>query len=145
MAALRDELGPQFEQSMRVWCGLQPAPYALDTWQVEIAHTGAGEPLGVLGYYRHPDDRPGRFWVGWLGVVPTARRQGIGGKLLRRVEVRSQAAGANELWVYTEADNQAAAAFYLAHGMTPHGRFSELGLPQAAATADSVVFFKRLP
>lgn len=142
--ALGDDLGPQFEQSLRVWCGLKPAPYPLEQWEIEIARDHDDSNVGILGYYRHPQDRPGRFWVGWLGVVPAARRRGIGALLLQRVQDRAAGAGATELWVYTEADNHAAASFYRAQGMTPQGPFGSQALPQAAATEDSVTFAKSL-
>ena len=143
--ALGAELGPELERSMGAWFGRQPRPYPLDPWQILVARdAGNGTDVGILGYYRHQGDRPGRFWIGWLAVVPQARRQGIGAQLLDRVVQEAAQAGATELWVYTEPDNHAAIAFYQAHGMVPRGRFADLDLPQAAATADSVVFAKAL-
>ncbi len=145
IAQLEDELGPEFERSMRAWFGLEPRPYAFDAWEVFVAHEEGGtSEVGVCGYYRQQGDRPGRFWVGWLGVVPRARRQGVGAQLLNKLTREVTSAGGRELWVYTEPDNRAAAAFYLANGMLPQGPFADLGLPQAAASPHSITFSKTL-
>lgn len=145
IAALRDDLGPEFERSMRAWCGLEPRPYQLDTWEIFIAwEEASARDVGIFGYYRHPDDVPGRFWIGWLGVVPEARRKGVGAQLLNVLAREVARSGAKELWVYTEPDNHPAIEFYRANGMDPRGLFADLGLPQAAASARSMVFAKAL-
>ncbi len=145
IALLEGELGPEFEKSMRAWFGLDPRPYVLDRWEILIARDEAGaSDVGVCGYYRQQGDRPGRLWVGWLGVVPRARRQGIGAQLLNKLTTEVARAGGKELWVYTEPDNHAAIAFYRANGMLPRGAFADLGLPQAAASPHSITFSKTL-
>ncbi len=145
IALLEDDLGPEFERSMRAWFGLQPRPYVLDRWEILVARDEAGaSDVGVCGYYRQQGDRPGRFWIGWLGVVPRARRRGIGAQLLNKLTTEVAHAGGKELWVYTEPDNQAAIAFYRANDMLPQRPFVDLGLPQAAASPRSITFSKAL-
>lgn len=145
LAALRADLGPEFEPSLRAWFGLRQRPYVLDPWEIFVVRDEArGRDVGICGYYHHDGDAPGRFWLGWFGVIPEARHQGVGTHMLDLVEREASAAGATELWVYTEVDNQAAIDFYRRQGMQPRGRFADLGLPQAAATAESLCFAKAL-
>jgi ribosomal-protein-alanine N-acetyltransferase len=57
-----------------------------------------------------------------LGVVPSARRRGLGAALLRAAETRAGDAGARSMFLEVSADNLAARALYAAAGYTAAGR-----------------------
>lgn len=139
---LTDELGSRFGGSMRNWCGIGTRPYPLPVWNVYLVRNTSGDAIGVCSYYRQEDDPPGRYWVGWIGVLKRFRRQGIAGQMFARVRAEVEQLGANQLWVYTGTPE--AASFYRAMGMAPAGRFEQVGLEQAAASGDESVFEMRL-
>lgn len=57
----------------------------------------------------------------WIGVDPQAARRGVGSRLFREMLSRLERLGARMLVVDTEADNDAALAFFAKHGFgTPH-------------------------
>lgn len=53
-------------------------------------------------------------------VIPAARRNGIGTRLLQRAEERLTEAGATVIRLEAMADNDAARQFYATHGYRPH-------------------------
>lgn len=64
--------------------------------------------------------------------------------MVRIVERETGKLGAGSLWVYADPADSAAAGFYRSNGFEEAGRFEDFDLPQAAATAGSRVFRKRL-
>lgn len=57
-----------------------------------------------------------------LAVRPSARRQGIGGRLVTAAAARARAAGAERLFLEAAEDNRAARALYAGSGFTFSGR-----------------------
>ena len=57
-----------------------------------------------------------------LAVHPSARRRGLGARLVRAAEARAVAAGAERLFLEVAEDNAAARALYAALGFQPMGR-----------------------
>lgn len=57
-----------------------------------------------------------------IGVVPSARRRGVGGLLLAELERALERGGAAELWLEVRADNTAARALYERRGYAVTGR-----------------------
>ncbi len=143
--ALAPDLGEHFRAAMHDWWTGRERPYSLEDWHVFGATDAAsGQAAGIFGFYRHPGDEAGRYWLGWLGVVPSMRRRGRASAMVRIVEREIGKLGAGSLWVYADSTDAAAAAFYRSNGFEEAGRFEDLGLPQAAANAGSRVFRKRL-
>jgi [ribosomal protein S18]-alanine N-acetyltransferase len=56
-----------------------------------------------------------------LGVVPAARRAGLGGTLLQAAMAQAAALGARTMFLEVAAANAAARALYAAHGFTEVG------------------------
>jgi ribosomal-protein-alanine N-acetyltransferase len=63
-----------------------------------------------------------RAYLETLEVRPGLRGKGTGGELLRRCEESARAAGAVEIWLHVDAENEAALALYRAHGFELRGR-----------------------
>lgn len=87
-----------------VWCTL----HTYYVWRV------GGVPAAVTGIYQHTET--GTYWLGWFGVRPEFRRQGIGTEVLRVVERDARALGTACLYLYTGAENKAGRAFWEAQG-----------------------------
>jgi ribosomal protein S18 acetylase RimI-like enzyme len=60
-------------------------------------------------------------WIGGLGVVPTARRQGIGRVLMAAVHEEARARGAERVWLECIVENTQALALYEELGYTHAG------------------------
>jgi GNAT superfamily N-acetyltransferase len=67
-----------------------------------------GEPVGVANLALRGD----RAWIGGLGVVPAARRQGIGELLMRAVHEEARARGASLVWLEVIEGNESAFRLY---------------------------------
>ena len=61
-------------------------------------------------------------YIQTIEVAPSQRRRGVGDELLRRIESSAQAAGATEIWLHVDAQNDAAIRLYRAHGYQLAGR-----------------------
>ena len=57
-----------------------------------------------------------------LEVMPDRRAQGVGRKLLRRVEVSARAVGAEGIWLHVDAENVGAIRLYEANGYVCEGK-----------------------
>ncbi len=78
------ELGDAFFLSMQHWCGIGKRSTELKNWHVYVARQ-AGQSIAVSGLYERLDTPPGDAWFGWLGVVASRRREGIGSWCLARL------------------------------------------------------------
>jgi ribosomal-protein-alanine N-acetyltransferase len=85
----------------------------------------------------HWESRRGgvKAYLETLEVRTELRGKGIGGELLRRCEESARSAGANEVWLHVDAQNEAAIALYRVHGFElraqedgyyPEGRAAEV-------------------
>jgi ribosomal-protein-alanine N-acetyltransferase len=61
-------------------------------------------------------------YIQTLEVLPDARGQGVGGELMRRIEMSACAAGASGIWLHVDEENAGAIRVYQAHGYVIDGR-----------------------
>ena len=81
--------------------------YDLDRGASRVAIRGR-DAIGLVNLgLRGPD-----AWIGGLGVVPTARRQGIGRVLMAAVHDEARARGAERVWLECIVENTQALALY---------------------------------
>ncbi|MGY6550507.1 MAG: GNAT family acetyltransferase [Erythrobacter sp.] len=80
----------------------------------------AGAVVGTVmaGYDGH------RGWLYAVAVRPTHQRKGVGSALLKEAELRLSKAGCTKANLQVRAGNEAAAAFYRAHGYLIEERVS---------------------
>lgn len=80
---------------------------------VLVVALDGGEVIGfACGTTMLRVDKPTAFYVDEIGVHETYRRQGIGRKLLRRIESEARERGCQTLWLATEGDNAEARGLY---------------------------------
>lgn len=74
--------------------------------------------IGVTGLYELDEDRPTADWIGWFGVAPEARGQGLGTRLLRYTIDQARQRQKRYLRLYTsDHPNEAQAnTLYERHG-----------------------------
>lgn len=83
------------------------------------AHDGLGAVSGLITVYDYRA-QPDEVWLAWFGLLPAARGQGDGGRLLDWLIARSRAEGRHtlRLWTTDEAEYAAAVRLYQRRGFT---------------------------
>ena len=77
-----------------------------------------GQYIGTAGIYYLPEDKESA-WLGWFGVLPEFRRQGIGSIAIKHFEKVARERGFRYTRLYTNRDdNETAKSFYRSHGYT---------------------------
>jgi GNAT superfamily N-acetyltransferase len=133
-----DELGDRFRLSMLHWCGYGQRPRPLDYWHIQLVRQN-GTTISVCGLYRPPKESPDVVWLGWLGVLPPYRRQGIASFILKRMHEEARMLGAKEIRVFTESRNAAVQAFYAKNDYTPMGTAATFAPGQGSDPDDLVL------
>jgi ribosomal protein S18 acetylase RimI-like enzyme len=141
---LQNDLGDGFPLSIQCWCGIKARPYPLNQWEIFLGKNEYNDIVGIFSYYQQVNDPVNRFWIGWLGVKPPYRRQGIASYFIELVESFVRNLDGTELWVYTDSGNIEATSLYKKKGMHPKGTFGDYDYDQIAATDDSIVLMKYL-
>jgi GNAT superfamily N-acetyltransferase len=95
-------------------CWMGQGARAMDQWG------GVSEALRR----EHPIEP--HWYVAVLGIVPSARRRGLGARL---VEALAALASASPFPIYLESDRRESVAFYLSHGFEVRGELAPLGVP----------------
>lgn len=74
--------------------------------------------VGITGHYSDENDPATTLWLGWFGVVPSARKQGLGQQLLVVSERLIAELGATTLKLYSRDDevSQSAHRLYQRNG-----------------------------
>ncbi|HEV2376418.1 MAG TPA: GNAT family N-acetyltransferase [Streptosporangiaceae bacterium] len=120
---------------------------SLETWTAGMARQASADQVpGTLVALRErtpvavvclvAQDMPGYWpamgltpWVKGLYVVPSARRQGVGGLLMRRCEAWAASLGHTFLHLYTERDSPAQALYESLGWQTMHtGRYDGIAV-----------------
>ncbi len=82
----------------------------------------------ILGTSYEKEGSPWKYgYISWLGVVPEARRKGLGQRLYAAVERRMREEGIRMILLDTEAANNPAMAFFRSLGFTPRRSHVWLG------------------
>jgi ribosomal protein S18 acetylase RimI-like enzyme len=102
-----------------------------------FAYDESGRPVGMISGIEmtHPDKGTEMF-IYELGVVPTARLQGIGTRLVAELAAIARRNGCYGMWVGTEVDNDAALATYRRAGATDEASFTLLNWDLIDGAAD---------
>lgn len=137
------DLGDPFLLSMLHWCGVGKRQKPIGYWQVYLIRV-AHEIVGVTGLYQRPGGDPAVYWLGWFGVRPYWRRQGIGAATVKLIVNEVRKRGGRQLWVYTDATAQDAMRFYERLGFELLGEAARSAPNQTMDDSDAV-FCLRLP
>lgn len=104
-----------------------PAEIEIDADDARCLHALArdgGQAVGTGRLLLYDD---GLARIGRMAVDREWRRNGVGGRILQRLEEAARAQGATEFVLHAQ---EYVKAFYAAHGYTEHGLpFTEAGLP----------------
>jgi GNAT superfamily N-acetyltransferase len=130
------EFEPYFPIHMQEWCNGKPDG---EVWEVWLLYEDDA-PVGVTGYYKHPEEE-NRFWLAWLGLLPSCRGKGLGRDIVMWTESKIRDAGGNEVCVYCEPH---IGKFYSAMGYNYAGLHKDFQLDDAAADDGCVVYRKSL-
>ncbi len=92
-----------------------------------------GEPLGFANLAIRGDEA----WVGGVGVVPAARRQGIGELLMDALHEEARARGIARIWLEVIEQNEAAFRLYEKLGYDVTRRLEVWTLPKGSETGNT--------
>lgn len=87
------------------------------TWMAEDAGKLAG--FAIVEWSGEPGEIVG--YIQTIEISPQYRRRGIGLELLRRIEASARGAGALQIWLHVEKQNDAAIRLYQAEGYKEQG------------------------
>jgi GNAT superfamily N-acetyltransferase len=132
------DFGDRFLLSMLHWCGIGKRSTPLDYWKVFLL-TAAGEVVGVSGLYRQSGMEETLYWVGWFGVRPRFRQQGIGRNAMYALIEFARNLGCKELWVYTGSSDHVAVVFYQRLGFELLGAATDWAPGQTMDNSDIVL------
>ena len=107
----------------------------------EFLVADSGTRIGGMAYAAPDHDRTGVVNLSQLYVHPDLQRQGIGRDLFAEIETCFP--NARRLSLEVEPENQAARAFYAAHGLTETGRTEDCG--GCGAGIPAIIMEKDLP
>lgn len=88
----------------------------------------SGPPGDIVGY------------IQTIEVSPAFRRRGVGLELLRRLEVSARAAGATQIWLHVDTENDPAIRLYRSEGYEHKARHAHY----YARTRDAEIYCKQL-
>ena len=77
----------------------------------QLYRNSEGAAVGVGGVYQLKDDAQSR-WLGWLGVNPEFRNQGIGAAIVLDCEERARCSGGERMKVYHVIGDEKIDSFY---------------------------------
>jgi ribosomal protein S18 acetylase RimI-like enzyme len=109
--------------------------YDIDLDSSRVAYRG-GEPVGLANLAVRGEDG----WIGGVGVVPAARRQGIGETLMRAVHDEARARGLHRVWLEVIEANEHAFLLYekLGYAVTRELEVWSLASEQPPGSAEQI-------
>ena len=81
--------------------------------------------LGFIKIRLEPSEF-GQWYVGGLGVAPSARRQGLARRMTQAALTSVEARGGDSVWLKVLSSNVGAVALYSALGFTEMARFADV-------------------
>jgi GNAT superfamily N-acetyltransferase len=132
------DFGDRFFLSMLHWCGIGRRSTPLDYWKVFLVRA-RGDAVGVSGLYRQPGMPQNVCWVGWFGIRPRFRREGLGTFAMHALFDVARSKGCQELWVYTDSSDDVAVSFYKSLGFEVLGAAAECAPGRTMDDSDIVL------
>jgi GNAT superfamily N-acetyltransferase len=132
------DFGDRFLLSMLHWCGIGRRSTPLDYWKVLLVRA-RGDAVGVSGLYRQPGMPNNLVWVGWFGIRPRFRREGLGTSAMYALIDVSRSIGCQQLWVYTGSSDYGAVCFYKTLGFKVLGSAAEWAPGRTMEDSDIVL------
>jgi GNAT superfamily N-acetyltransferase len=132
------DFGDRFLLSMLHWCGIGRRSTPLDYWKVFLVRA-RGDAVGVSGLYRQPGMPQNVCWVGWFGIRPRFRREGLGTSAMYALFDVARSIGFEELLVYTGSLDDIAVRFYKSLGFQVLGSAAEWATGRTMDDSDIVL------
>ncbi len=130
------------EEGRAFWRG-QIARIATGETRLFVADDGARLVATVLLIFAHQPNAPHRAEIGKMLVLSSARRQGLGRRLLAAAEAEARDAGRTLLMLDTETGS-AGDLLYRSVGWTEIGRIPDHAFRPDGRLADTTIFIKTL-
>ena len=110
-----------------------------------ISAAGRHDPMvrptdaSVSGLYRQPGMPETVCWVGWFGIRPRFRRQGVGTRAMYLLWDFARSVAGQALWVYTGSSDDIAVRFYKSLGFEVLGTAAQSAHGQTMDDSDIIL------
>lgn len=117
LEGLKGDFELDFYEDILVWCDILTNTDPNKFWKVNLIKSD-NEVVGVCGLYSlytqtiHFDEE---LWLGWFGIIPSKRNQGIGQYALEWMKGYARYTGCKKLMSYVGEDGEAL-EFYFKNG-----------------------------
>ena len=97
------------------WCGYLDSDPEQEGmfWEIWLVKEDS-EAVGICGLYSLNKSTE-ELWLGWLGVLPSQRKKGIGNAILCFLFDKARSLGCKRIYCWTDKD-KSALGFYIKHG-----------------------------
>lgn len=114
LEGLVDDFGYIYYEAILSWCGILDDTEFPDYWQVYLIKDN-DVVVGICGLYGLNGVSVDELWLGWFGIVPDARNQGIGQIALDWMKQQAYSIGCKTLRTYVDVAG-GPESFYLRNG-----------------------------
>jgi|WetSurMetagenome_2_1015567.scaffolds.fasta_scaffold70965_4 RimJ/RimL family protein N-acetyltransferase len=111
LVGLKEDFELEFYEDILIWCGVIPNTDPSKFWQVHLIKSD-DEVVGICGLYSLYPYNQEELWLGWFGVVPSKRNQGIGQYALDWMKRYADLVGCKRLMSYVGEDGQPLQFYY---------------------------------
>lgn len=103
LEGLYDELGFDYYHAVLVWCNVidYNGYDKYYFWEVYLIERD-GKIVGLAGLSSQYAERKDELWLGWFGVLPEYRNEGIGSEALKLIEEKAKSFGCDTLMTYID-------------------------------------------
>jgi ribosomal protein S18 acetylase RimI-like enzyme len=95
-----------------------------------------------MGLYQMVNSSPNIVWVGWFGLRPKYRQQGLGTLMINALKKYALQFGFKQLWVFTNNNNFIAISFYEKAGFIKLGSAEEICPDQTYKLSDIILRYQ---
>ncbi len=101
--ALYPDFGSHFCRTILCWCDLMKNDRKENKfWEVWIIKNTKGNTIGICGLYSMLTNDIETLWLGWFGLIPELRNNGIGSNVLNWLKNEAKKIGATTLMSYID-------------------------------------------
>ncbi len=132
---LAEDFTELFYHAVLVWCNVISDSQPNLVWEVWLIKLN-NESVGICGLYslgnlnkenipvNKNDIKCEELWLGWLGLIPKLRNNGLGQQILEHLIINAKKIGCKRLYSYVDK-NGAPLNFYKKHGFEVIGKVKE--------------------
>lgn len=100
---LEDAFKTAHYDAILIYTGIIPSEPENKFWEIYLIKD-SGKVKGMCGLYSLKENDNSELWLGWFGILPEFRNEGIGTKVLKKLKHIAKQEGAHTLMCYVDED-----------------------------------------